>query len=52
MMISIGARVVCHAFVSERDNAALTGCCPLMVGDLSKKQERSYSGLQSPLLGD
>ena len=30
MMISIGARVVCHAFVSEGDNAALTGCCPLM----------------------
>ena len=26
------------------------GAC--MVGDLSKKQERSYSGLQSPLLGD
>ena len=25
------------------------GC---MVGDLSKKQERSYSSLQSPLLGD
>ena len=23
-----------------------------MVGDLRKKQERSYSGLQSPLLGE
>ena len=29
-MINIGARVVCHAFVSEGDAAALTGGCLLM----------------------
>ena len=30
----------------------LSGGKGCMVGDLRKKQERSYSGLQSPLLGE